>query len=113
MFLTDLFMNVGSDYSWLDERTDLDSLVGTIMINVHAMIEHKRSVLRRQSRDSNRNMLSGNHKITKLNSDVTTTILGCCIESGFACSNMSICQLTNKSINMSIFPCRFAKLDSP
>ena len=35
-------------------------------------------------------MLSGNGEITRLNSDVTTTMheLGCCIKSGFACSNI-------------------------
>ena len=31
--LTGLFMHVGTDCSWLDERTDLNNVVGTIMIN--------------------------------------------------------------------------------
>ena len=31
--LTSLFMHVGTDCSWLDEQTDLNNVVGTIMIN--------------------------------------------------------------------------------
>ena len=33
VLLTGLFMPVGTDCSWLDERTDLNNVVGTIMIN--------------------------------------------------------------------------------
>ena len=33
MLLTGLKMHVGTDFSWLDERTDLNNVVGTIMIN--------------------------------------------------------------------------------
>ena len=43
VLLTGLFMHVGTDCSWLDERTDLNNLVGTIMINQQPcshMIEH-------------------------------------------------------------------------
>ena len=43
--LTGLFIHVGSgkDYSWLDEQTDLNNILGTIMINqqpMSCMIEH-------------------------------------------------------------------------
>ena len=50
--------------SWLDERTDLNNVVETIMINkqpcscMHAC----------------KYMLSGNDEIARLNSDVTTTM---------------------------------------
>ena len=56
-------LHVGTDCSWLDERTNLNNVVGTIMINQQPcsyMIEH---VVRNQE-------------------------LGCCIKSGFACSNI-------------------------
>ena len=33
VLLTGLFMHVGTDWSWFDERTDLNNVVGTIMIN--------------------------------------------------------------------------------
>ena len=33
MLLTGLFMHLGIDCSWLDEQTDLNNVVGTIMIN--------------------------------------------------------------------------------
>ena len=43
VLLPGLFMHVGTDCSWLDERTDLNNVVGTVMINQQPcsyMIEH-------------------------------------------------------------------------
>ena len=72
--LTGLFMHVGTDCSWLDEWTDLNNVVGTIMINQQpcsCMIEH---VVREWW--NNEIECYNNHE------------LGCCIKSGFACSNI-------------------------
>ena len=63
------------DCSWLDERTELNNIVGTIMINQQPII-----VAAWQS------MLSGNDELTRLNSDVTTTV-NLSFKSSFACSN--------------------------
>ena len=41
--LVQLIMHVGTDCSWLDERTDLNNVVGTVVINQQpcsCMIEH-------------------------------------------------------------------------
>ena len=71
-------MHVGTDSLWLDERTELNNVVGTIMINQQHcsnMIEHY--------------MLSGNDEITRFNSDVTTTMnLVVVSKSGFACADI-------------------------
>ena len=60
--LTGLFMHVGTDCWWLDERTDLNNVVGTIMIN-----QQPCSCMRTCCH-------AGNDKITRLNSEVTTTM---------------------------------------
>ena len=76
VLLKGLFMNVGSDYSWLDERTDLNSLDGTIMENQQpcsCMIEH---AVREWWNNKVEQRCYNNHE------------LGCCIKSGFACSNI-------------------------
>ena len=76
VLLKGLFMNVGSDYSWLDERTDLNSLVGTIMKNQQpcsCMIEH---AVKEWWNNKVEQRCYHNHE------------LGCCIKSGFACSNI-------------------------
>ena len=67
---------IATECSWLDERTDLNNIVGTIMIN-------------QQNLTCSQNMLSGDDEITRLNSDMlqyNNNELGCCIKSGFACS---------------------------
>ena len=56
-------MRVRTDCSWLDERTDLNNVVGTIMMNQQpssCMIEHA--------------MLSENDEIIRLNSDILTSM---------------------------------------
>ena len=53
-------MHVGTDCSWLDEQTDLNNVVGTIMI-------------KQQPCSHMINTLSAD-EITRLNSDVTTTM---------------------------------------
>ena len=63
------------DCSWLDERTDLNNVVGTIMINQQPcsyMIEH---IVREWWNNKIEQRCHNNHE------------LGCCIKSGFACSN--------------------------
>ena len=75
-FLTGLFMHVGTDCSWLDERTDLNNVVGTIMINQQPcsyMVEH---VVREWWNNKIEQRCYNNYE------------LGCCIKSGFACSNI-------------------------
>ena len=74
---TGLFMHVGADYSWLDERTDLNNVVGTIMINQQrcsCMIEH---VVREWWNNKIEQWCYNNQE------------LGCCIKSGFACSTVT------------------------
>ena len=71
VLLTGLFMHVGTDCSWLDERTDLNNVVGTIMINQQpcsCMIEH---VVRKRWNNKTEQRCYNNY--------------GCCIKSGFAC----------------------------
>ena len=68
-------MHVGTDCSWLDERTDLNNVAGTIMINQQrcsCMIEH----VVREWWNNKIEQRCYNHE------------LGCCIKSGFACSNI-------------------------
>ena len=45
VLLTSLFIHVGTDCSWLDERTDLNNVVGTIMINQQpcSIMQHDRT----------------------------------------------------------------------
>ena len=74
-FLTGLIMYVGTECSWLDERTDFNSIVGTNMINQRRcsyMIEHVVMEWR-------------NHKIERQR--CYNHELHCCIKSGFACSD--------------------------
>ena len=62
--------------SWLDGRTDLSNVVGTIVINQQrcsCMIEH---FVREWWNNKIEQRCYNNHE------------LGCCIESGFACSNI-------------------------
>ena len=69
---------VGTDCSWLDERTDLNNVVDTIMLKQQpcsCMIEH---VVREWWNNKIEQRCYNNHE------------LGCCIKSGFACSN--ICE---------------------
>ena len=76
VLLTGLFMHVGTDCSWLDGRTDLNNVVGTIMINQQpclCMIEH---VVREWWNNKIEQRCYNNH------------VLGCCIKSDFACSNI-------------------------
>ena len=74
--LTGLFMHIGTDCSWLDERTDLNNIVGTIMTNQQpcsCTIEH---VVREWWNNKIEQRCYNNHE------------LGCCIKSGFVCSNI-------------------------
>ena len=68
--------NVGTYCSWLDERTDLNDVVRTIMINQQqcsCMIEH---AVREWWNNKIEQRCYNNHE------------LGCCIKSGFSCSNI-------------------------
>ena len=74
-------MYVRTDCSWLDERTDLNNVVGTsvgtITINQQPcsyMIEH---IVRKGWNNKIEQRCYNNHEF------------GCCIKSGFACSNIS------------------------
>ena len=76
VLLTGLFVHVGTNCSWLDERTDLNNVVGTIMTNQQPclyMIEH---VVREWRNNKIEQRCYNDHE------------LGCCIKSGFACSNI-------------------------
>ena len=76
-------MLVGTDCLWPDERTDLNNVVRTIMIN------HQRCSY----------MLLGNDEITRLNSDVTTTMNSVVVSSRV----LHVLTYANNH-------CRFAKL---
>ena len=83
--LTDLFMHVGTDCSWLDERTDLNNVVGTIMINQQPCSYMIERVVREWWNNKIEQRCYNNHE------------LGCCIKSGFC-------------ITYANNPCRFTKL---
>ena len=96
-FLTGLFMHVGTDCSWLDERTDLNNVVGTIMINQQpcsCMMEH---VVREWWNNTIGQRCYNNDE------------LGCCVKSGVALPKIreqppSIRQLCWNMIECSIMP---------
>ena len=87
--LTGLFMHVGTDCSWLDERTDLNNVVGTIVNQQPCsyIIEH---VVREWWNNKIEQRCYNNHE------------LGCCIKSGFACSNIhkQPCHIRQAVYNM-------------
>ena len=79
--LTCLFMHAKTDCSWLDERTDLNNVFGTIMMNQwHAWYN--------------------SDEITRLNSDVTTTM------------NLVVTssRILHGGLTYANNPCRLAKL---
>ena len=87
--LRGLFMLVVTDCAWLNERTDLNNVVGTIMINNHIHTSYRTCCH------------AGDNEITRLRSDITTTMNLVVVSSRV----FHVLTYTNN-------PCRFTKLFS-
>ena len=70
VLLTGLFVHVGTDCSWLDERTDMNNVVGTIMMNQQSCLYMIEDVVREWRNNKIEQRCYNNHE------------LGCCIKSG-------------------------------